>query len=108
MDEREFIALADECLARVARWLDDCDPDELDYSTADGSIAMEFADGAKFILSRNLAMKQMWLAAAANGYHYIFDETASSWRDDRDGHDLHSKLAQVIAVKLGHPVESVT
>jgi len=101
VDEREFIERADECIARVARWLDDFDPDELDYSDTDGVISMEFADGSKFILSRNLAMKQMWLAAGAAGYHYNFNVAASSWKSDRDGHDLYAKLAEVVCEKLG-------
>ena len=86
MDEREFIDRADDCLSRVARWLGDFDPDELDYSTADGVVTMEFADNARFILSRNIAMKQMWLAAVASGYHYNPDAEGAAWHDDRNGH----------------------
>ena len=45
MDDREFLKVADECLGRVAKWLEDFDPDEADYSTADGSVTIEFPDG---------------------------------------------------------------
>ena len=35
MDDREFVAKSDACLSRVAKWLEDLDPDEVDYATAD-------------------------------------------------------------------------
>jgi CyaY protein len=105
MDDREFLKVADECLGRVAKWLEDFDPDEADYSTADGSVSIEFPDGGKFILSRQSATKQVWLAAEAHGYHYNLDPKSNRWIDDRDGHDLFSRLAEVVGGKVGHRVE---
>ena len=106
MDDKEFMKAADDCLRRVAKWLEDLDPDEADYSTADGSVTIEFPDGAKFILSRQSATKQVWLAAGAHGYHYTLDQSANVWRDDKDGHELFARLAEVVGEKIGHPVES--
>ena len=105
MDDREFIAKADACLGRVAKWLEDFDPDDVDYSTADGSVTMEFPDGAKFILSRQSATKQVWLAAGARGFHYTYDASHDGWRDDKDGHELYQKLAEVVGEKIGREVE---
>ena len=48
MDDREFVAKSDACLGRVAKWLEDFDPDEVDYATSDGSVTLEFPDGAKY------------------------------------------------------------
>jgi len=104
MDDREFIARADACLARVAKWLEDFDPDDVDYATADGSVTMEFPDGAKFILSRQSATKQVWLAAGARGFHYTYDASRDGWLDDKDGHDLYGKLAEVVGEKIGKDI----
>ena len=60
MDAREFQKRADECLAHVSRWLEDFDPDEVDYTTTDGVVTLSFADGARFVLNRQSAVNQMW------------------------------------------------
>jgi len=105
MDDREFLKAADQCLAKVAKWLENFDPDEADYATADGSVTIEFPDGGKFILSRQSATRQVWLAAEAHGWHYNFDPATGGWRDDKDGHDLYTRLAEVLGDRIGHEVE---
>jgi iron-sulfur cluster assembly protein CyaY len=106
VDQRDFIARADACLAKIAKWLDDFDPDEVDYDLADGALTIEFADGTRFILSRQAATSQLWLAAGAHGFHYGYDAAGDAWIDDKDGHELRGKLAELIAEKLGRPVEA--
>ncbi len=105
MDQREFIDNSDACLTRVAKWLDQFDPDELDYSTADGSVTIEFASGVKFILSRQSATRQVWLAAGARGYHFNYDPARDTWVDDKDGRELYPRLAEAISELLGRAVE---
>ena len=105
MDDREFVAKSDACLARVAKWLEDFDPDEADYATADGSVTIEFPDGAKFILSRQSATRQMWLAAGSHGYHYNYDVANDTWLDDKDAHQLYPRLAEAVSAQIGRAVE---
>jgi len=105
MDEKEYLRRADECLAAVAKWLETLDPDEVDYTTGDGVVSMEFPDGGKFILSRQAATKQIWLAAGARAWHYNFDDATARWIDDRDGGDLNGRLAEAISERIGRAVE---
>jgi CyaY protein len=105
MDAAEFAKRSDACLSRVARWLETLDPDEVDYSTGDGVVTIEFPDGGKFILSRQAATSQIWLAAGASGRHYDYDASSDRWRDDKDGHDLYARLAEVVSDKIGRIVE---
>lgn len=104
MDDSEFRERSDACVGKVAKWLEDLDPDEVDFSTAEGVVTIEFADGAKFVLSRQSQMKQMWLAAGAHGFHYNWDDARATWLDDKDGHELYSRLAEAISEQIGHPV----
>ncbi len=105
MDEKkDFAARSDACLARIARWLETFDPDEADYSVGDGVVTIEFPDGARFIISRQSATAQIWLAAGAHGWHYNCDSATDRWVDDKDGHDLYERLAEVVGEKLGRPV----
>jgi iron-sulfur cluster assembly protein CyaY len=106
MDQDEYLRQADDCLAMVSRWLEDFDPDELDYSMGDGVLTLEFPDGERFILSRQAAAKQVWFAAAAHGWHYNWDPAGQRWVDDKDGHELRSRLAEVVSEKIGRPVDA--
>jgi CyaY protein len=104
MDSREFIRRADECLERVARWLEPFDPDELDYATSDGVVTLEFADKRRYVLNRQTATNQMWFAAGARAWHYDWDAAKQTWVDDRDGHELYARVAGVVSEKLGRVV----
>ena len=104
MDKQEYVRLADGCLERVAVWLEGFDPDELDYSTSDGVVTLEFADGSRFVLNRQAGANQMWFAAGARAWHYDWD--GGAWRDDRDGHELFANIASCVGDKLGRPVSS--
>lgn len=104
MDRQTFIRLADDCLSRVTTSLEDFDPDEVDFTESDGVVAIEFPDGAKFILNRQTATDQMWFAAGARAWHYDWDAGTSSWVDDRDRHELFGRVAESISEKLGRSV----
>jgi CyaY protein len=104
VDEREFQKRADACLQQVARWLEGFDPDELDYSTSDGVVTLSFADGQRFVLNRQSAASQMWLAAGARAWHYRWDPARGAWLDDKDGHELLERLGRSVSEKLGRSV----
>jgi CyaY protein len=104
MEPQRYLRLADECLERVARWCEAFDPDELDYSTTDGVITLEFPDRARFVLNRQSAANQMWLAAGARAWHYGWDEARATWLDDRDGHELFTRVGEVVSQKIGRAV----
>ena len=104
MDDQEYLRLADSCLERAAAWLEDFDPDEVDFATPDGVVKLEFADGTQYVLNRQAGAHQMWYAAGDRAWHYDWDAARGSWLDDRDGHELFSNLARTLAAKLGRTV----
>jgi CyaY protein len=104
MERERYLKLADECLAEVADWLEDFDPDELDFSVSDGVVTLVFADGARYVLNRQSAASQMWFAAGARAWHYDWDAEGSRWIDDRDSHPLKDRIAEVVSKKLGRTV----
>ena len=106
MERERFEQLADVCLERLTDWLEEFDPDDLDYNTADGVVVMEFADGQRFVLNRQAGASQMWLAAGARAWHFDWTEERGAWQDDRDGQALGVVLARAVAEKLGRPVEA--
>ena len=105
MDSKTYDQLADRALERVATWLEEFDPDELDYSTSDGVVTLEFPDRTRYVLNRQAAASQMWFAAGARAWHYDWSPERESWLDDRDGHDLFENVQRAVAEKLGRAVE---
>jgi len=104
MERSEFETLADRLLEQVAFWLEEFDPDELDFSTTDGVVGLEFADGERYVLNRQAGSHQMWFAAGARAWHYDWHPDSRTWRDDRDGHELLGNVARVVSGKLGREV----
>lgn len=104
MEKSEFLKIADECLERVVVWLEDFDPDEVDFGTSDGVVTIEFPDGTKYVLNRQTAADQMWFAAGARAWHYDRDEQGR-WLCDKDGHELFGRISEVVSEKLGRPVK---
>ena len=104
MDAQEYLRRADHCLERVADWLEAFDPDEVDYATSDGVVTIEFPGGVRFVLNRQAGAAQMWFAAGARAWHYDWDAARDTWVDDRDGHDLYARLAEVVSTRIGRTV----
>lgn len=105
MERHDFLKIADECLDRIADWLESFDPDEVDFATTDGVVTIEFADDVRFVLNRQTAADQMWFAAGARAWHYDWDGERQSWLSDKDGHDLYGRISEVVSEKIGREVE---
>lgn len=105
MERQAFLKLADDCLERIATWLESFDPDEVDFATTDGVVTIEFADEVRYILNRQTAADQMWFAAGASAWHYDWDAERKSWLADKDGHDLYAKISEVVSEKIGREVQ---
>lgn len=104
MERQSFLKWADECLERVAAWLEEFDPDEVDFTLSDGVLKIVFPDATTFVLNRQTAADQMWFAAGVRAWHYDRAEGDGTWRADKDGHELLGKIREVVGAKLGRPV----
>ena len=106
MERTEYLHLADACLQRATDWLEEFDPDEVDFAEADGVVTLQFADGGRFVLNRQAAADQMWYAAGARAWHYDWDAERAGWFCDRDGHELFANLAHTVSEKIGRSVSA--
>jgi CyaY protein len=97
-----YLHEVDACLDRIEQRLEAFE--DIDYSAGDGLLTMEFEDGTRYVVNRQAAAQQMWLAAGARAWHYDWDAAAQTWVDDRDGHRLWDRLAEVVSAKLGQAV----
>jgi CyaY protein len=104
MDAQQFRLLVDQCFRRLSKAFEDGDPDEIECTTGDGVASLEFGDGTRFMVSRQAATNQLWLAAGARAWHYDYNAERGTWLCDRDGHEFYQKLAEVVSAKLGRSV----
>jgi CyaY protein len=107
MDRQSYLNLADAVLERVVRWGDQFDPDEVEATATDGVVTLEFQDRVRFVLNRQTATSQMWFAAGARAWHYDWNDERSAWLDDKDGHELLARVAEVVGAKVGHALPAV-
>lgn len=97
MNDNEFIQLTEAAFARIQLALEQAG---LDYEQpADGILEIEFDDGGKMVINRHGAAREIWVAARTGGFHFRHDGNA--WHDTRDGSELFSKLAVLIANQGG-------
>lgn len=102
MNETDFEAQAGATLEALERALENCGED-LDFELkAGGILEIEFDDGAKIIINRHAAAREIWVAARSGGFHYRWDGQA--WRNTRDGSELLAALSGLISAQLGRGV----
>ena len=95
MDDSEYGRLADEAMQRIEAGLDAAGGD-IDYEQAAGGVLeIACANGAKIVVNRQAAAREIWVAARSGGFHYRWDGT--QWRDTRSGEELFAALERLLA-----------
>jgi iron donor protein CyaY len=106
MDEQQFRRKADDTLARLYRTLADAADDygfEPDFNA--GALTIEFDDPpAKFVLSPNTPVRQIWLSARSKSFKLDWDEVASAFVLTDTGQTLHQLMEEAIGKHLGQEV----
>jgi len=104
MSESEFRQLAQKIYDRILNAFDDIDPDEAECEEALGTLTILLPSGAKWILSTQPPVRQLWLAVASIGraFHFNYDPDQQVWRDDKgEGIELLSYLQQLLSEQAG-------
>lgn len=96
MDEQQFAALADAELAAIEAALE-ARADDFDIDVKPGGIVeVGFDDGAKIIINRHLAAREIWVAARSGGYHFR-PQDDGRWVSARDGEELRACIGRCLA-----------
>ncbi len=64
-----------------------------------GVLELEFAGGARIVINRHSAAREIWVAAPSGGFHFRYD--GSRWRDTRDGSEMFAALSRLVSAH-GH------
>lgn len=99
MDEPTFLRLAAESIGRVRDAVDACDPDVVECVPDADVVKIAFPTGLPYVLNMQRPVKEIWLAADRNAWHFRYE--GSAWRDKRSGDELFAILQDLVQKRAG-------
>lgn len=106
MDDQEFRNLADQALHDLHRRLSDVSGDhDFDADFNSGALTIEFeAPPAKFVVSPNSPVRQIWLSAHAKSFKLEWDPARRDFVLPGSGQTLAQVVSNAISLQLGDTV----
>ena len=106
MDEQEFKLRADESLTSLYNALG-LASDEHDFETDyGGALTVEFEDPpAKFVVSPNTPVRQIWVSAHSKSYKLDWDPEKSAFVLPGSGQTLKELMAAAVSQQLNHHID---
>ena len=105
-DEQEFRARAEAALISLQRALERAsDRHDFEVDSNAGALSIEFDDPpAKFIVSPNSPVRQIWVSARVQSFKLDWNDAASAfvWTD---GRSLPRLIADLVSEQLGEKVD---
>lgn len=105
LDEQEFRSRSEAALLSLQRALERAsDQHEFDVDSNAGALTIEFEDPpAKFVVSPNAPVRQIWLSARVQSFKLDWNDAVSAfvWSD---GRTLHKLIADLVSEQTGEPV----
>lgn len=108
--DNAFDTLAEGELRRLERALSGFDPDEVDASIGGDVLTLTLGDGAKIIINRHRAARQIWMAAHLPGtrqaWHFSPAAAGAGWVWSVEGGSaqLRPTLSALVGKQLGRTV----
>ena len=101
MRESDFNDLVEEIVEQLEDELDEIDAD-LDIDSSGGLLTIKFPNGSTVVLSRQIALYEIWIAARSGGFHlgYVNDE----WFCRTTEETLSQLMGRVVSEQLDQSV----
>ncbi len=106
MDELEFRKRADEAFASLKKSLIAAE-DEADFEVEDqsGALHISFEDGARFVISPNAPVRQIWISALTTSFKLDWSEEETDFVLAKTGERLKLLVGRLISQQMGETVE---
>ena len=106
IDEQKFKKLADDALNSLNRDLIAASDDygfEVDFNA--GALGVEFEDPpAKFVISPNTPVRQIWVSANSKSYKLDWDVVENAFVHGESGDSLKTLLEKAISKQMGEEI----
>jgi|SRR4051812_37999604 iron donor protein CyaY len=106
LDDQEFQLKSDEALSKLHKSLVEAS-DEHGFDTDfGGALTIEFDEPpAKFVVSPNSPVKQVWVSAHMKSYKLDWDPARSEFVLPESGQSLKELVEEAVARQLGEPIK---
>jgi CyaY protein len=97
MTEAEFLAYYQATLKKIEETVEAAINEAdaaIDYESGSDMLTLSFANRSVIIISRQSAIRQLWVAARSGGFHYDVDG-AAGWRCSTTGESLAVMLGRM-------------
>lgn len=102
MTDTEFQALVDSTLIQVEEYIEslvDTLDIDADCARSGNVLTLDFEDKGKMILNSQVANHELWLAAKAGGFHYVFKN--GCWENTRTAERFDAHFSALLAAQIG-------
>src|SRR3981081_451763 len=107
LDENDFRKQADSALESLKQSLivaEESSDSEGEYQS--GALHISFEDGARFVISPNAPVRQIWISALATSFKLDWSDAKQSFVLQKTGEELKPLMSRLINQQLGE--EAVT
>ena len=106
MDEQHFRTASADALLHLQRALECASENhDFDVDSKEGALAIEFEDPpAKFVVSPNSPVRQIWVSARVKSFKLDWDEARAAFVLPADGRTLLQLIADVVSEQMNEVV----
>ena len=102
LDESNYLSMVDSVFRKLQDTLDQVDPDLVDVSRTGDVVTLAFQNGVRCVLNTQRPVRQIWMAARADAWHFSWNADQGSWLDDKGrGYELFGTVAKVVREQAG-------
>jgi len=102
LDEVQFRKHADEAFARLKKSLIDAEDDaDIEVEDQSGALHISFEDGARFVVSPNAPVRQIWISALTTSFKLDWSDGEQDFVLTKTAERLKPLMARLINQQLG-------
>jgi frataxin len=107
IDEHDFQKKCDAAFEALRkRLLELGDEHDFEVEGGSGKLEIEFEDdGARFVISPNAPVRQIWISALTTSFKLGWSETSQAFVLDKTGETLNNVMSRILTEKLGFAVQ---
>ena len=106
MDELEFRKRADEAFSSLKKALIEAENDaDFEVEDQSGALHISFEDGARFVVSPNAPVRQIWISALTTSFKLDWSEEEKDFVFAKTGERLKPLMGRLVSQQLGEEVE---
>jgi iron donor protein CyaY len=108
LDEPQFRKHCDQAFAGLKRSLIDAEDDaNIEVEDQSGALHISFEDGARFVISPNAPVRQIWISALTTSFKLDWSDAEQDFVLAKTGEKLKPLMARLINQQLGEQTVSL-